>query len=422
MWLSTALAVIAVATATRDFPELISVMFDICGEQKFDLTPSSPCQFRLFGLALAWQECGDAYQANMEGFRSCLDSCVSPSICPEVCAGIARSATQQQQQQQCRSECSMVTGCTDQALAKATGQVSAASDVRQCFMGRTHYGASPGTAAVAPQAAALLEMQIANVSALLRRAGTSAPRLAVTTRHRRITPGGVATRGDCACESTNLVRGVQTGQGGCRRHGRESQASGDWYCFISGGIECPGAMPSREFEGLFWLGCAGPFEYYAQLFPARCRLREFGFSPQDKPLQTPRTPTGHGTLQLGTPVPPEPRFQAEVVASAQQTLDAAVPLPQEWHAQHSDVFLKPRATPPDPGQPLPAALSTPLWWELAQRPHQGPAPSRPIPKVEKPEGPLPANQHGFWPGGRGGAQRKAEKPEARQPVANGGFW
>lgn len=403
MWFSLALAVIAVTAGTRDFPELVNVMFDICGQQKFDLTPAYPCQFRIFGLSLAWQECANAYQADMEGFRSCVDGCVSPGMCGDACTGLAKNATQHEQQQ-CHAECSMVTACVDQALTQATGQVSAASDVRKCFQGRTNYGTSSNAAVggAAPQGAVV---QWAGPN--LRGVST----LAVAKIHHRVTPGAVASQGDCACDSTGVVRDVQTGQGGCRRHGQEPQASKDWYCYIAGGMECPGAMPSRQFVGLHWLGCAGPFEHFAQLFPPRCRLLEFGFAPQDQPLQTPKKPTGQGTLQLGTPVSPEPRFQEQVEGSIRNTLDAAVPLPAEWHAQHGDVFLKPRGTPPEPGQPLPAALSTPLWWELAQRPAET-ANGR-GPKAEPPAGVdiyQPFND-GFWPGGAATPQKETPAPD-----------
>merc|ERR1719410_855008 len=83
-------------------------------------------------------------------------------------------------------------------------------------------------------------------------------------------------------------------------------------------------------------------------------------------MEVPREPDGHGALQLEEPVPPEPRFEAEIKASVQRTFDAAVPLTQEWHAAHNNVFLKRPETPPEPGSALPPALDTPLWWRLAK--------------------------------------------------------
>merc|ERR1719468_96719 len=114
------------------------------------------------------------------------------------------------------------------------------------------------------------------------------------------------------------------------------------------------------------MNCAGPFDYFPQLFPATCQLRTFGFGPEDQPMEVPPEPDGHGAMQLGKPVPPEPRFEAEIKASVQRTFHAAVPLSQEWHAAHQNVFLKPKKTPPEPGDPVPAALDLPLWWRLAQ--------------------------------------------------------
>lgn len=396
-WCCAAAALAACAGAARDFPDLVNVMYDICGAQKFDLTPESPCQFRLFGLSLAWQECGEAYDADMEGFRTCLHGCVSPRECDEVCEAKPANATQQ-----CLAECGLVASCLQQSLAQATGQVSGESILRDCFAGRRTGASVAAPAAVALQmrgAAVARQVQIHPASAAHAEESRAAAEVdAAIAARRRVTPGAVATEGECSCDSSGAIRGVQTGQAGCKRHGREAHASGDWYCFINGTQDCPGAMASGEFPGLFWLGCAGPFQYFSQLFPAGCELLQFGFRTQEQPIEAPPMPKGHGTLQTDSSEPLQPRFENEVNASIARTLNPGSPLDAAWHAARGNVFLKPKTTAPDPGPPVPAALDEPLWWDMAQQTkglvaeERSRAPKAKVPPKNMQNGP----NWGFW--------------------------
>jgi len=123
---------VKLASRAKDFPLLTNLLFDMCGvSTTFDLSPSSPCQYSVFGLSVAWSECGDAHESDMTGFRACLGSCSTPDICARACsehpAGMAK--------QQCDAECDVLSSCLREALLKSTGQVSAETQARTCFTG-----------------------------------------------------------------------------------------------------------------------------------------------------------------------------------------------------------------------------------------------------------------------------------------------
>lgn len=394
MWLCALLVV----RAARDFPELVNVMFDICGTEKFDLTPASPCHFKLFGLALAWQECAEAHLTNMEGFKMCLNGCVAHSTCSDIC-GTPTNVSR------CHAECDVVMSCTQRSLTDATGQVSAESAVRDCF----HGGNSAALQAAARRTAAAWGTQaqlvaswkehLSSTAASLRQLrppAASMSQLRSVATH-EVVPGAVAAEGECACDTSGSVRGVATKQSGCRRHGQEPMAEDQWYCYIAGDTKCPGAMPSRTLSGLFWVGCAGSFDYFPQLFPAGCQLLKYGFSPQEQPIRMPSEPKGHGAIEVGQLAPSQPRFAAVIKESVQRILAAAVELPKEWHAQHAGVFLKPRNTAPEAGPSIPQALDTPLWWELAQsQARVGSEDTSEAPRATRPKKMPNQDNGGFW--------------------------
>jgi len=409
MWLCSAL----LARAAQDFPYLANVMYDICGTGSYDLTPASPCHFRLFGLALAWQECGEGHTTDFPAFQACLGGCVSKTLCTDIC-GSSTNATSRQ----CREECQVLTGCVRQALSTSTGQVSAESAARTCFRTGVHTSTpveAPVAKLQAPPAATILAQALvrdqhpngaaeaAEVEDLLGEGFQgSAPAQATlpVPTHRPAggnrwlgAEGAVALEGRCSCDVSGTIRGVNTGAQGCRRHGKEPLSNEQWYCYITGESGCPGAMPSQAFPGLWWLDCASASDYYPKLFPAGCQLLEYGFSPQEQPIKIPPKPEGRGALQIATPVAPLPRFKADMQASMQRLRDFAAPLPATWHEQRGGVFLKPRLTAPQNGPPVPPSLDTPLWWELAQ---QNPVVAKKAPRAQRPAKSPKPFVAGFW--------------------------
>lgn len=200
-------AALALVRAAEDFPMLLNVVFDLCGAERFNLAPSSPCPFTIFGFSVAWSECSSSYGTAWPQFSTCLAGCVNRKSCDRVCGEVNVTS------EHCHAECNKATDCVQLAMREATGQVSAESFVRQCFS--TNPGTAVGTSLLSAAAA--------------RRAGAGVRTEAggATRLRGRITatPGAVDLVGNCSCDDTGTVRGTATGQAGCAAHGQEGMAA-----------------------------------------------------------------------------------------------------------------------------------------------------------------------------------------------------
>lgn len=125
MWLLATL----VAGIVADLPLLTELMLDVCGGSSFSISPTSPCQYHVFGVSMAWSECSHTYANDMQGFKYCLFGCTSKNLCEDACKGPIANSTQ------CLTECAMMVQCVNKALDSEAGQTAAEVSASQCFQG-----------------------------------------------------------------------------------------------------------------------------------------------------------------------------------------------------------------------------------------------------------------------------------------------
>merc|ERR1719310_615923 len=172
----------------------------------------------------------------------------------------------------------------------AVGRVSATSRLRKCFdkqppaPAQTVVQATPGgpaaVTAASPAAAAMLA-QIGRAPAPAPAVGPPAvpppaaspsaggdtsftPRAAIANKH------SMMIDPKCGCSMSGIIGAVNTGQGGCAKHGKEKNAHVEAYCYVEGGMSCGGAMPSQLFPGLHWVNCEKPNLHL--LYPPTCEI------------------------------------------------------------------------------------------------------------------------------------------------------
>lgn len=157
---------------------------------------------------------------------------------------------------------------------------------------------------------------------------------------------------ECRCETTGIVNGVSTGAAGCGRHGGEKEANTEMYCYVTGDMECGGAMPSVKFEGLYWVGCERVD--FSEIFSPQCELHTAALVkvltvPQPMPLAVPPK-----TWQR------PPAFQLQPMAGSTPLEDFKahmetwnLPMPAQWHAERFNIFA-PSSAPGAAPSPVPS--------------------------------------------------------------------
>lgn len=142
----------------------------------------------------------------------------------------------------------------------------------------------------------------------------------------------------CVCSSTGIIRGTNTGQPGCAKHGKESNAHVEAYCYVEGGFECGGAMTSDSYPGLFWVGCEKP--NFALLYPPTCEIRQSREAklydvPPSLGLETPPA-TFAASIKNMPALPAEPSPIDHFVKGMGQW---SKPMPPLWHAARGNYFV-----------------------------------------------------------------------------------
>jgi hypothetical protein len=381
MWLLLASAA-SVSLDTRsvqqEFPMLANVIYSICGMTDIDFSVSHPCAFSLFGMAYAFTECGVAHSADFQNFQTCVDGCSHNINCGFACND------PEVKNPECLPQCNVVAMCIEKVAgdSRSVGQHSVENNLRECFeteMLPTQKavetaptftlaaGPAPAMAAAspAPQAAAghlpMLSIPAPAPAHALSHAPAPGPAglaggwtpLNVKTSSFGLVPShgpDFSIRQNlirepsvvppaCRCSMTGVVRGVTTGSPGCSKFKKEKNAHVEAYCYVEGGFECGGAMPSALFPGLFWVGCEKP--NFELLFPPTCEIIKRPpqlFSPElfsigGTNLKVPPSSFEAGRKNM-QPLPVEPSPLTDLAKS----LSAPEPLPPLWHAQREHYF------------------------------------------------------------------------------------
>jgi hypothetical protein len=141
----------------------------------------------------------------------------------------------------------------------------------------------------------------------------------------------------CICLKNTSVHGVDVGVLGCNKHGQEPNAGVEAYCYVEGGDECGGSMPSQLHSGIYWVNCEKPD--LMKLFAPTCEIR--------KRAEAEVFPIPAG---LGLKAPPG--FHAHVNGTVLNLPNETHPLdeihadlatwpgsmPPSWHADHNGSF------------------------------------------------------------------------------------
>lgn len=136
---------------------------------------------------------------------------------------------------------------------------------------------------------------------------------------------------------------------GCGRHGGEPASEESAYCIVDGDADCPGAHPSVQFAGRFWMKCVMPD--FEALYPEGCELRT---PPIDARKRWPEVPP----LSLAKPPSPKQVAAAEVAQAPAPAARQYMPLDElrhelagwsttlssEWHASAGNLFLSSTTT------------------------------------------------------------------------------
>jgi len=143
---------------------------------------------------------------------------------------------------------------------------------------------------------------------------------------------------NCICSKDGVTKGQATGQPGCAKHGKEPNANVEAYCFVEGGYECGGAMPSTQFKGLYWVNCEKP--NFHLLYPPTCEIlkratAETFVVPPPLNLEAP-PPTMAGLKVDMAPLPAEGADEFAKVAKNLQRWDK--PMDPIWHAGRQNYF------------------------------------------------------------------------------------
>jgi hypothetical protein len=137
---------------------------------------------------------------------------------------------------------------------------------------------------------------------------------------------------------------------GCARHGGEPHAGEDAYCLIEGDADCPGAAPSDQFLGLFWIVCTAP--NFQSLFPEGCELKEpampqTSWSVKELPALFKEPPKDMAAAWRDAATHLEtvgPRGLPELTPALTNFHDhyegLTSTLSPEWHAMYDDNFLE----------------------------------------------------------------------------------
>merc|ERR1719329_346063 len=108
----------------------------------------------------------------------------------------------------------------------------------------------------------------------------------------------------CQCDLTGLhsSSGQQLMTLGCASWGHEGEAGSEAYCYVQGGLSCPGAMPSAVYPGVVWVSCEKP--NFAELFPSTGELItrvESETLPTAPPIAFEAPPANMADLTAGSP-------------------------------------------------------------------------------------------------------------------------
>jgi len=142
---------------------------------------------------------------------------------------------------------------------------------------------------------------------------------------------------ECACSTTGIIRGVNTGQPGCAKHQKEPGAYVEGYCYVEGDFACGGAMRSDIFEGLFWVNCEKPNLHL--LYPPTCEIIERSTAklfdiPMNLGLEVPPSSFENSTRNMA-PLPTEGSPLEDMRAGLSSWSE---PMPPLWHAAHGNYF------------------------------------------------------------------------------------
>jgi hypothetical protein len=134
----------------REFPELAHVIHSICGVTEMDFSMQRPCQHTIFTIGFAFTDCGDRYETDSDGFKSCVRSCAPPNPCQHACTDpLVQSPT-------CLQNCKAMMTCVATSLANTSGRVSAKDHLVDCFESdQTSEAALPVAASPGPAPAPL---------------------------------------------------------------------------------------------------------------------------------------------------------------------------------------------------------------------------------------------------------------------------
>lgn len=371
---------LAVTAVSAEFPKLGLVLLDVCGSGQFTLTQGSPCQYNIFGFALAWSECAHShpFAQNVQAFRSCVMGCSSQDLCQRACRAVP-----EEKAKTCGAECQLVASCMNKSLAVAVDIASAEQLLASCFTSGnvslpmpqqeadalTAAQAATKAATAATVAGALTATQAdtlnaAQVEATVAQDATAAKQelLKLVNLTQNLTQNltklsaawpalvqlnarGRSAKDPCNCDydvARKQIGSSLAGQVGCATWGRESTEGS--YCFVTGGAECRVAKPSQEVPGLFWRSCEPAA--FKELFPDSCELNRL----QEPVLSIPMTPVVEQPPPRLVDLADRgasgmPIFATEIQAWSDQRAAWGAPLPDDWHAEHYNVFLSAKAIP-----------------------------------------------------------------------------